>query len=104
VAPTEGRHWLGIDLVGKQNRDVVGARVVLESASGKQTRFVKGGGSFGSTNDRRLVFGMGADSTITKVTVYWPWGGSQEFTELKPDGYWRIVEGSAKAEKFEQKR
>jgi hypothetical protein len=104
VAPTESRHWLGVDLVGKQNRDIVGARVVLETASGKQTRFVKGGASYASTNDRRLAFGMGADTTITKVTVYWPWGGNQEFTELKPDGYWRIVEGSAKAEKVEQKR
>lgn len=104
VAPTEGRHWVGIDLKGKQNRDVVGARVVLESASGKQTRFVKGGGSYASTSDRRLVFGMGADAAITKVTVYWPWGGSQEFTDLKPDGYWRIVEGIAKADKADAKR
>jgi enediyne biosynthesis protein E4 len=86
-------------LKGKQNRDIVGARVVLESASGKQTRFVRGGGSFASTNDRRLVFGMGADAAITKVTVHWPWGGSQEFSNLAPDAYWRIVEGTAKAEK-----
>jgi hypothetical protein len=98
VAPTDGRHWLGIELKGKQNRDVVGARVVLESASGKQTRFVKGGGSFASTNDRRLVFGMGADTAITKVTVHWPWGGSQEFSDLTPDTYWRFAEGTVKAE------
>lgn len=99
VAPTEGRHWVGVELIGKQDRDVVGARVVLESAAGKQTRFVKGGASYASTNDRRLVCGTGTDTAITKVTVHWPSGGSQEFTDLKPDGYWRIVEGNAKAEK-----
>lgn len=104
IAPTEGRHWLGIELVGKQNRDVVGARVELETAGGKQTRFVKGGGSYASTNDRRLVFGLGSDAAITKVTIHWSWGGSQEFTDLKPDGYWRIVEGSAKPDNPGAKR
>jgi hypothetical protein len=93
VAPTDGRHWVGIQLVGERNRDVVGARVVLEGSGGKQARFAKGGGSFASTNDRRLVFGLGTATDVGTVTVSWPWGGSQKFTDLKPDSYWRLVEG-----------
>ena len=99
VAPTDGRHWLGIELIGKDKRDVVGARVVMETASGPQTRFAKGGGSYACTNDRRLVFGLGADSKIARLTVYWPSGVKQEFKDLTPDGYWRLVEGSNKVEK-----
>ncbi|MBX9582269.1 MAG: VCBS repeat-containing protein [Gemmataceae bacterium] len=59
VSPTDGRHWVGLELVGAKNRDVVGARVVVESAGGKQTRFAKGGGSYASTPDRRPVVGLG---------------------------------------------
>jgi enediyne biosynthesis protein E4 len=95
VAPTDGRHWLGIDLAGAKNRDVVGARVVLDGTPNPQVRFAKGGASYASTNDRRLVFGLGPASTVGKVTVYWPSGKSQEFTGLKPDQYWRLSEGEA---------
>ena len=35
-------HWLGVDLRGKNNRDVVGARLSLEVAGRKQWRFAKG--------------------------------------------------------------
>jgi hypothetical protein len=93
VAPTEGKHWVGVELLGKDHHDVVGARVVLESDRGLQTRFAKGGASFGCTNDRRMIFGLGPDSAISKVTVYWPSGETQEFKDLKTGSYWRLKEG-----------
>lgn len=101
VAPTQGRHWLGIELIGKQSRDVVGSRVVLEGEAGPQTRFAKGGGSYASTNDRRMIFGLGATQRVEKLTVYWSGGSPQEFANLTPDCYWRIVEGNDTAQKFE---
>ena len=99
VAPTEGRHWLGVDLIGKNNRDVVGARIVVESAGGTQTRFTKGGGGYGSTHDRRQVIGLGTDTAITKATVYWPSGQVQVFADLGIDAYWKLTEGDAKAKR-----
>ena len=93
VAPTDGRQWVGIELIGKQNQDLVGAKVVLEGSTSPQTRFVKGGGSFASTNDRRLMFGLGTQTKVNKVTVYWPGGRTQEFTGLQPGRYWRLLEG-----------
>jgi hypothetical protein len=74
---------------------------VLDGPTGKQTRFAKGGGSFASTIDRRLVFGLGTANEVGTLTVYWPWGGSQKFTGLKSDGYWRLVEGDATAHRVE---
>jgi len=103
VAQTEGRHWVGIELVGMKNRDVVGARVVLESAGGLQTKYAKGGGSFASTNDPRMVFGLGSDQKIDKVTVFWPSGKSQEITGLVPGAYWQVIEGEATAQEPQPK-
>jgi hypothetical protein len=101
VLPTPGRHWVGVRLLGEKGADTVGARVVLESAGGKQTKFVCGGASFASSNDPRLVFGLGADTEITKLTVHWPSGKTQEVTGVGPDAYWRITEGEVAAKKDE---
>jgi len=94
VAPTGGRHWVGVELVGEENRDVVGARVELGAGPDRQTRFAKGGGGFASTNDRRLIFGLGAATEVGPVTVHWPGGGTQEFHGLRADRYWRLVRGT----------
>jgi hypothetical protein len=99
VAPVEGRRWVGVSLAREKNADAVGARVVVESAGGRQTKFVKGGGSYASTNDPRLVFGLGADAKIDKVTVYWPSGKVQEVAGLEPGAYWVVTEGVEKPKK-----
>jgi hypothetical protein len=96
----EGRHWLGVQLVGKGHADYVGAKVVLELADGKQTRFAKGGGSYASANDRRLVFGMGEATKIVGLEVTWPDGKKQTFTDLAPDRYHVIVQGDAKPQAY----
>src|SRR5439155_12152740 len=51
--------WLGVKLVGRDNRDVAGTTVVLEGGGRRLTRFVKGGGSYLSSGDRRILFGLG---------------------------------------------
>jgi hypothetical protein len=104
VAPVQGRHWVGVELAGEKNADVVGARVVLESAGGRQTKFAKGGGSYASTNDPRFVFGLGGDAAVGKVTVYWPSGKVQEVAGIEPGAYWRITEGEAMPKKAEAKK
>jgi enediyne biosynthesis protein E4 len=98
VAPTDGRHWVGFELVGEKNRDIVGARVVVEVGADKLTRFAKGGGGFASTNDRRLNFGLGSAAEIGTVTVYWPGGTTQQFKGLAVDRYWRLMQNAAEAE------
>jgi hypothetical protein len=89
----QGKHWVGVRLVGKDNRCVVGGRAVWESDGSKQTRFAKGGGSYASSNDRRLLFGLGT-GTQGVLTVTWPGGSQQKFGGLTVDRYYRIVEGA----------
>src|SRR5262249_26472344 len=92
-ADTGGNHWLGIELRGKNNADVVGARLVLETEDGIQTRVGTGGGSYLSSGDRRHVFGLGKAMQAGKLTVTWPSGEKQAFEGLAMDRYWRITEG-----------
>jgi hypothetical protein len=98
LGATGGRHWLGVELDGKDHADVVGARVVLEGAGHRQTRFAVGGGSYASASDRRHVFGLGnADGRDLKLTVVWPSGKQQEYKIPAVDRYWLLTEGAAEA-------
>src|SRR5262249_15116209 len=98
-------HWLGIELKGKVNRDIAGARVVVEVGGKKRTRFTKGGSSYLSSSDRRLLVGLGDKDKIDHITVYWPWGEKQEFegATFTCDGYWRLSEDKEKAEALYRK-
>jgi hypothetical protein len=93
VLPTPDRHWLGVELVGADHRDVVGARVRLEASGRVQTRFAKGGGSYASTPDRRHVFGLGTTDKVTKLTITWPNGEQQEWTDFPIDRYYVATQG-----------
>ena len=97
VAPVSGKHWVGLTLRGKTPRDLVGSRVVIETASGTFTRFVKGGASYGSTDDPRLHFGLGGDEKIVKSTIYWSHAAAEDVPGLTVDRYHQIREGSAGA-------
>ncbi len=86
-------HWLGVQLVGAGHADVVGTKVVLEAGGRKQTRFAKGGGSFASSSDRRLVFGLGKTQKFDRITVTWPDGKRQEWTGLACNRYHVLAHG-----------
>ncbi|HTU17308.1 MAG TPA: CRTAC1 family protein [Gemmataceae bacterium] len=103
-ADTKGHHWLGVQLVGKDHRDVVGAKIVLKAGGRKQTRFAHGGGSYASSSDRRQIFGLGTAERLEKLTVIWANGKEQTFSRLKLDRYYRLTEGSDKADPLYQKK
>jgi hypothetical protein len=84
-------HWLGVELVGRDNADVVGARLILECGGRKQTRFAMGGGSYASSSDRRHVFGLGEAKKIDRLTVIWPNGERQQWQELAIDRYHSLI-------------
>jgi hypothetical protein len=86
-------HWLGLSLIGQDHADVVGARVRLTTADGTQSRFAKGGGSYASSPDRRMVFGLGTAEKVTKMTVDWPNGTKQEFIDVPIDKYLILKQG-----------
>jgi hypothetical protein len=88
----KGHHWLGVELQGEDHACVVGAKAVLEVGGQRLARFAKGGGSYASSGDRRLLFGLG-DETGGRLTVTWPDGSEQHFDDLAVDRYHRIRQG-----------
>jgi hypothetical protein len=97
-APLNPPHWLGVRLVGRDHRDVVGSTVTIETGGQRLTRFVKGGGSYLSASDSRILFGLGAAERIDRVTVRWSWGEMQSWDSLQVDRYWALHEGQPAAQ------
>ena len=57
------------------NRDAVGTRLVVETASGRRlTRSVHSGSGFRSQPSRTVHFGLGEDEEIREIEVFWPSG------------------------------
>ncbi len=87
-------HRVLFRLVGtKSNRAGIGARVVVHTAQMTQIDEVRGGGSYVSSNDTRLHFGLGADGVMSKIEVQWPSGLKQEFQNVPGDAIYELVEG-----------
>lgn len=89
-------HWLALKLIGTRcSRDAVGAIIRLDTSSGRQVRQVKGGGSFASTGDQRIFFGLGGATSITRLEIRWPSNWIQVFENVSPDRFLSIVEPPA---------
>jgi len=87
-------HRVLFHLIGTQsNHAAIGARVTVYTSKMTQIDEVRGGGSYLSTNDTRLHFGLGSDPVMNKVKVQWPSGMTQEFQDVAADAIYEIVEG-----------
>ncbi|MDG2125912.1 MAG: VCBS repeat-containing protein, partial [Verrucomicrobiales bacterium] len=83
-------NWLGVRLEGKGvNRAGLGARVEIETASGKQMRDFNPMRGFSSTDQPLVHFGLGEAMAVEKMTVWWPDGEVQELLGVKGN---RVVE------------
>ena len=88
-------HWVGLKLIGgpKSPRDAVGATVYLTSGKLRQRADVLSGGSFASSNDQRVHFGIGEATSVTNVELHWPSGRIEKFNVPGVDRYYTIEEG-----------
>ena len=75
------------------NRAAIGTRVVVTTRTMSQVDEVRGGGSYNSSNDSRLHFGLGTAEVMNKIEVLWPSGLKQEFRDLRGDTFYEIKEG-----------
>jgi hypothetical protein len=87
-------HWLGISLVGsKSNRSGIGARVIVTSATGQKQIFdASTAGSYLSSNDPRIVVGLGSAKAVKSVEVRWASDRVQTIANPAVDRYLRISE------------
>jgi hypothetical protein len=76
---------LVIQLIGrKSSRDAIGAliRVQVASDQPQMIRLLKSGGSYASSSDPRLFFGLGKATSVARVEIRWPGGRIQELQNI----------------------
>ncbi|MGC1423872.1 MAG: CRTAC1 family protein [Terracidiphilus sp.] len=97
VSP-DHNHWLELKLVGgpKSARDAVGTTVYLTANGMKQRGDVISGGSYLSSNDPRLHFGLGQATKIDDIEIHWPSGKVEHVTVPGIDRIVTISEGNGK--------
>ncbi len=93
-------HWLGLELVGKfSNRDALGSKVEIQAGGKTWTREVRAGNGLYSSNDRRVLVGLGDASRIDSVVIHWPSGTVQTEERVPIDRYYVIPERGAPPER-----
>ncbi len=94
-------HWVEIRLIGqgKSPRDAVGATVYVTANGLRQREDVLSGGSFASSNDQRVHFGLGPDKGPIEVEIDWPDQKVERMHLPAIDRIFTIVEGKGVVEK-----
>jgi hypothetical protein len=94
---SDSGHFLILKLEGsgsRSNRGAIGAKVVVTAGGRSQVAWRSGGGSFQSSSDDRLHFGLGLATEIDSVEVVWPSGRTDRLGKLPADSAWILREGS----------
>jgi hypothetical protein len=88
-------HWITLKLLGgpKSPRDAIGAKVFVTAGGARQRGDVFSGGSYGSSSDQRLHFGLGAATKVDRVEIHWPSGAKEEITIPAVDRIYTVKEG-----------
>jgi hypothetical protein len=92
---TTKNHWVELKLIGgpKSPRDAVGATVYLSAGGMRQRGDVISGGSYASSNDLRVHFGIGAAAAVDNVEIHWPSGAVEKLSLPAVDRIYSVEEG-----------
>jgi enediyne biosynthesis protein E4 len=92
---TDTHHWVAFRLVGgpKSPRDAIGASIYLTAGDLHERGDVISGGSYASSNDLRVHFGLGTHTSIDKVEIHWPSGLRETIAVKAKDSIYTVEEG-----------
>ena len=94
-----GHHWITLKLRGElPNADAIGASVVLEADGRKQYQAVMPARSYLSQMALPLTMGLGKADSADRVTVTWPDGLQESWTDLKADQVYRLNKGEGRVD------
>ena len=89
-------HWLLIRLSGTvSNRDGLGAKLMLTTASGLQYNYATTSVGYGSSSDQRVHFGLGAATRAQRIDIVWPSGIRQTLRNVAADQILTVEEPRA---------
>lgn len=94
-APPPGSHWLMVRALTK-GRDALGAQIRLRAGAREFLGLALAGYSYGSSNDPRAHFGLGAIPSIDSITVLWPDGQSEDFPGTEVDRVLTLRQGEGR--------
>jgi hypothetical protein len=101
------QHWLGLRLMNASSattqgttvvgggRDLVGARVAVIRPGTTLWRHARADGSYASSNDPRVLVGLGSSTDPPTVQVIWPDGQSETWPDVAIDRYTTLVQGTS---------
>lgn len=91
-----GNHSLAVRLTAAHgNRDAIGARVEIETPSGRIVRWLGAGSGFLAQHSKELVFGLGPHSAGLTAHVRWPGGTTGTFGNLEASFRYYFTEGES---------
>jgi enediyne biosynthesis protein E4 len=92
---SDHHRWVELRLVGgpKSPRDAVGATVYLAANGIRQRGDVVSGGSYLSSSDMRIHFGLADASNAGTAEIHWPSGAKETIKLPAPDRIYTITEG-----------
>ncbi len=89
-------HWIAIRARGTEsNRFGIGSKVRVTTAGRTQSREINPSGSYLSTSDVRLFFGLGSETRIMRLEIEWPSGKKQRLQEVPADQVLLLEEANA---------
>ena len=87
-------NWIKINTTGTvSNINGIGARVEVHTPSGVKIRDVKSGDGFRYMNSMNTHIGIGTDTTINSIVIYWPSGVIDTITNPTINGALEVIEG-----------
>ena len=88
-------HWIILNLVGvKSNRDGLGTKMKLTTSLGTQYNHATTAGSYNSSSDKRVHFGLGSAAVVDSIELTWPSGIKQVLKDVKADQIVTVTESA----------
>ena len=91
--PISDNNWVVFKLIGNSsNRSAIGSLLTVELENGSKIyRNINTGGSFGSSSLQSEI-GLGKSKSIKKLSINWPGGKKQVFTNIDPNKKYEVSE------------
>jgi len=94
------RHYIKFSLNGRQSNSLgISSRLTIYSNGDSQSRWINSGSSYGITNSLTAHFGLGDNTVIDSVKLYWPSGLEESYFDLSVDNHYIITEGECLEER-----
>lgn len=79
-------HWIAVKARGREsNHFGIGARVKVETAGRTQIKEIYSSGSYLSSSELRLHFGLGGETRVKQLEILWPGGKKQTLRDVAAD-------------------